>query len=289
MMNPQWLTSFSMLSETGSFTHTAERLGITQSAVSQHVRQLESQFGPLVLRNKRPLELTPSGQALLVYCQEINQADMRLQLRLSESETTRGEISLISPGSLGLRLYPLLLSLQEKYPDLAVRHRFAPDSEVMDAVLHNRYELGFITQKPEDKRLVAEKFTAEPLELVVPAGQKVDRWEDLERMGFIDHPDGQAMATRLLSRNFPGNAGVRNLPQRGFSNQISLILEPVSRGLGFTVLPQFARLAWPDQQTISAIACPVPVTDTIWLIHRAEWPLSKRSEQAISYLRGHFG
>lgn len=288
MMNPQWLKSFSMLTETGSFTHTAERLGITQAAVSQHIRQLESQFGPVVLRNKRPLELTPSGHALLVYCQEINRADMRLQLRLSETETTRGEISLISPGSLGLRLYPLLLSLQEKHPALTVRHRFAPDGEVMDAVLHNRYELGFITQKPDNKRLVAEKFTGEPLELVVPAGQEVKRWEDLERMGFIDHPDGQAMATRLLSRNFPGNAGVRNLPQRGFSNQISLILEPVSRGLGFTVLPQFARLAWPDQESISATACSVPVTDTIWLIHRAEWPLSKRSEQAIRYLRLHF-
>lgn len=284
MMNPQWLKSFSMLAETGSFTHAAERLGITQAAVSQHIRQLESQLAPLVLRNKRPLELTPSGKALLDYCHELSRADKRLMLRLSESETTRGEISLISPGSIGLRLYPLLLSLQEKYPGLAIRHRFAPDSEVMDAVLHNRYE----TQKPDDRRLVAETFAHEPLELILPAGRKAERWEDLEQIGFIDHPDGQAMATRLLSRNFPGNAGVRNLPQRGFSNQISLILEPVARGLGFTVLPQFARLAWPAQDAITAMTCQVPVTDTIWLIHRAEWPLSRRSEEVVIHLKQHF-
>jgi DNA-binding transcriptional LysR family regulator len=288
MLNPQWLKSFSMLSETGSFTQAADRLGITQAAVSQHIRQLETQLGPLVLRNQRPLELTPSGKVLINYCDEIRQADKRLLLSLSESETTRGEISLISPGSIGLRLYPLLLSLQEQHSGLTIRHRFAPDSDVIDAVLHNQYELGFITQKPDDRRLVGEPFTREPLELVLPAGLKAKCWEDLEALGFIDHPDGQAMATRLLSRNFPGNAGVRNLPQRGFSNQIGLILEPVARGLGFTVLPQFAREAWPNQAAIAVADCKIAVTDTLWLIHRAEWPLSTRSEQAVNYLRRHF-
>ena len=288
MLNPQWLKSFSMLSETGSFTQAADRLGITQAAVSQHIRQLETQLGPLVLRNKRPLELTPSGKVLITYCDEIRQADKRLLLSLSESETTRGEISLISPGSIGLRLYSLLLSLQEQHSGLTIRHRFAPDSEVIDAVLHNQYELGFITHKPDDRRLVGEPFTTEPLELVLPAGRKAECWADLEALGFIDHPDGQAMATRLLSRNFPGNAGVRNLPQRGFSNQIGLILEPVARGLGFTVLPQFAREAWPNQAAIAVAGCKIAVTDTLWLIHRAEWPLSTRSEEAVNYLRRHF-
>lgn len=288
MLNPQWLKSFSMLSETGSFTQAADRLGITQAAVSQHIRQLETQLGPLVLRNQRPLELTPSGKVLINYCDEIRQADKRLLLSLSESETTRGEISLISPGSIGLRLYPLLLSLQEQHSGLTIRHRFAPDSEVIDAVLHNQYELGFITHKPDDRRLVGEPFTTEPLELVLPAGRKAECWADLEALGFIDHPDGQAMATRLLSRNFPGNAGVRNLPQRGFSNQIGLILEPVARGLGFTVLPRFAREAWPNQAAIAVAGCKIAVTDTLWLIHRAEWPLSTRSEEAVNYLRRHF-
>lgn len=288
MLNPQWLKSFSMLSETGSFTQAADRLGITQAAVSQHIRQLETQLGPLVLRNQRPLELTPSGKVLITYCDEIRQADKRLLLSLSESETTRGEISLISPGSIGLRLYPLLLSLQEQHSGLIIRHRFAPDSDVIDAVLHNQYELGFITQKPDDRRLVGEPFTREPLELVLPAGRKAECWEDLEALGFIDHPDGQAMATRLLSRNFPGNAGVRNLPQRGFSNQIGLILEPVARGLGFTVLPRFAREAWPNQAAIAVADGKIAVTDTLWLIHRAEWPLSTRSEEAVNYLRRHF-
>ncbi|MFT4273047.1 MAG: LysR family transcriptional regulator [Pantoea sp.] len=284
MLNPQWLKSFAMLAELGSFTDSADRLGITQAAVSQHIRHLEQQLGPLILRSKRPLELTPAGLALLDYCQEVDRAQRHLTLRLSEEDLTCGEVSLISPGSIGLRLYPLLLELQQQYPDLSIRHRFAPDSEVIDAVLHNRYEMGLVTQKPDDKRLVAEKFAEEPLELVVPAGVKIHSWADLETLGYIDHPDGQAMATRLLSRRFPGNPGVRNLPQRGFSNQISLILEPVALGLGFAVIPQSARLAFARQDAIQVERCGVSLVDTIWLIHRAEWPLSGRARQALMWL-----
>lgn len=286
MFNPQWLKSFAMLAERGSFTESADHLGITQAAVSQHIRHLEQQLGPLILRSKRPLELTPAGLALLDYCQEVDRAQRHLTIRLSEGDVTCGEVSLISPGSIGLRLYPLLLALQQQHPDLSIRHRFAPDSEVIDAVLHNRYEMGLVTQKPDDKRLVAEKFTEEPLELVVPAGVKVHSWTDLEALGYIDHPDGQAMATRLLSRRFPGNPGVRNLPQRGFSNQISLILEPVARGLGFAVIPQSARLAFAQPDAIRVESCGVSLVDTIWLIHRAEWPLSGRAQQALKWLEG---
>lgn len=287
MFNPQWLSSFVVLAELGSFTETADRLGITQAAVSQHIRHLERQLGPLILRSKRPLELTPSGFALLDYCQAVDRADKHLALRLSESDVTRGEISLISPGSIGLRLYPLLLALQQQHPALSIRHRFAPDSEVIDGVLHNRFEMGLVTQKPDDKRLQAEKFAEEPLEMVVPAGVTLTSWQDLERLGYIDHPDGQAMASRLLSRRFPGNPGVRNLPQRGFSNQISLILEPVARGLGFTIIPKYARLAFTRQQEIQVESCGVELVDTIWLIHRAEWPLSRRASQALNWLNQH--
>lgn len=121
--------------------------------------------------------------------------------------------------------------------------------------------------------------------MVVPAQEKVQQWSDLQRLGFIDHPDGQAMATRLLSRRFPGHPGIRSLPVRGFSNQIGLILEPVARGLGFTVLPCYAREAFAHQEEIQLIEGGTPVVDKLWLVHRAEWPLSSRAQFALKHLR----
>jgi len=285
MVNPQWLKSFATLAELGNFTRTADRLGLTQAAVSQHVRHLEELYGSLLIRRPRALELTPAGAALLEYCAEVNQAHERLASRLSDADATQGEVALITPGSIGLFIYPMLLDLQQEHPGLAVRHRFAPDTEVLDAVLHNRYELGIVTLKPDDTRLTATPFIEEPLELVIPPGEEVHSWDDLVRIGFIDHAEGQAMANRLLSRRFPGNPGAFHLPRRGFSNQIGMLHEPVARGLGFTVVPRFAREAWERTRPVNVAECGPPVVDTLWWIHRAEWPLSARATGVIRYLR----
>ncbi|WP_414439381.1 LysR family transcriptional regulator [Burkholderia sp. 22PA0106] len=285
LLNPQWLRTFEMLVETGNFTRAAERLGLTQAAVSQHLRHLEDQLGLLVIRRSRGIDITPTGRIVLDYCAELGRADRRLRGRLAEADADCGEISLITPGSIGLAMAPWLLDMQLQTPGLVVRHRFAPDREVLDAVLSNLYEVGFVTLKPDDERLAARRFAEEPLELVVPAGDYVHGWADLERLGFIDHPDGLAMASRLLSRRFPDNPGVRGLPRRAFTNQVALILEPVSRGLGFTVIPRYARQAFARQESIAVIECGAAVLDTLWLIHRSEWGLSSRMLRALETLR----
>lgn len=285
MTHPHWLRSFTTLVETGGFTRAAQRLGLTQAAVSQHLRHLEDQLGPLLIRRPRQIELTPAGVALLDYCNELEMADRRLKLRLTDASADSGEISLITPGSVGLALYPLLLDLQQRHRGLIIRHRFAPDPEIQEAVLRKQYEWGLMTLRPDDPRLMASPFAEEALELVVPAGARVEGWEDLQRLGIIDHPDGQAMATRLLMRRFPGNPGIRSLPYHGFVNQIALILEPVARGLGFAVIPRYAREAFTGADAIHVVACNTPVLDTLWLIQRAEWPLSARACYVLEQLR----
>tara|TARA_B100000700_G_scaffold71851_1_gene80031 strand:- start:19522 stop:20406 length:885 start_codon:yes stop_codon:yes gene_type:complete len=285
MLQPQWLRTFEALVELGNFTRAAERLDLTQAAVSQHIKHLEARLGPLLLRQPRSLELTPAGHALLDYQREMQAADQRLKQRLAGDDASQGELSLITPGSIGLAIYPHLLALQHEAPGLAIRHRFAPTAEVIDAVLDNRAELGLATQRPEDPRLAVSLFAKEALELVVPAGAEVAGWDDLVGLGFIDHPDGHDMATRLLSRRFPGNPGVGRLPRHGFTNQIGLILEPVARGLGFSVLPRFAREAYPYPEAIRVVEGAPEVVDTLWLLHRAEWPLSARAQRAVERLK----
>jgi DNA-binding transcriptional LysR family regulator len=285
MLNPQWLRTFSVLVEEGHFTRTADRLHLTQAAVSQHIQHLEKQLGQLFIRRPRQLELMPAGEALLEYCREMAQVDQRFRLRLAANCGQKGEVSLISPGSIGLMLYPRLLDYQLANPGLVIRHQFAPDHDVLEGVLQNRYELGLLTRKPDDARLSCSLFAREPLELVIPADATVKHWEDLVRLGFIDHPDGLAMANRLLSRLFAGNPGVAGLPNHGFINQIGLILEPVARGLGFSVVPRYARQAYANQDALQVFNCGAPVMDSLWLIHRAEWPLSERAVHAMDYLR----
>ncbi|NSL55698.1 LysR family transcriptional regulator [Uliginosibacterium aquaticum] len=283
MFSPQWIHTFLAIAESGSFTRAAEHLGLTQAAVSQHVRQLEMQLGPLLLRRPRALELTPAGLAFLDYCREVEQASRRLQVRLADAEAFSGEVGLTTPGSVGLALHGPLLALQAAHPGLVIRHRFAPDTEILAALLEKQYDFGVVTLRPDDPRFAASEFAAEVLELVVPAGVAVEQWEDLVRLGFIEHPDGPAMATRLLSRAFPANPGVRSLPRHGYINQVSLILDAVAQGFGFTVIPRHARQAYAQPAAISVALSGEAYP--LWLVQRAEWPLSARASFVLEQLR----
>ena len=89
-----------------------------------------------------------------------------------------------------MALYPLLLDYQQAHPGLIVRHRFAPDAEVLAAVLSNRFEMGIVTYKPDNERIEAQRFAEEPLELILPTAKPYVGFETLSELGFIDHPTG---------------------------------------------------------------------------------------------------
>ncbi|MGL5557292.1 MAG: LysR family transcriptional regulator [Aeromonas veronii] len=284
MVNPLWLHTLVVVHETGSFTRAAERLDLTQAAVSQHISRLEAEFGPLLLRKPRQLELTPRGLVLLDFARQQAQAAEQLRARLSDDDPHRGAITLTTPGSIGLLLYPLLLDQQQEHPELTIQHRFAPTPDIVQAVLAGRSDLGLVDQPPEHPSIAAEPFAREPLCLVVPNDGEEPSWQHLCQLGFIDHPDGRNMAQRLLGRRYPGQR-VDELPLRGFTNQIGLILEPVARGLGFTVLPRFAVTAFAQQEKIRVIQSSIEVIDTLWLIYRAEWPLPARHQRLVTVLK----
>lgn len=284
MLSPAWLRSFSALAAEGTFTRAAESLALTQAAVSQHIRQIEAQVGPVFIRRPRGVELTPAGQALLAYCEEVERAGRCLTSRLSDADALQGVVSMITPGSVGLSTYPKLLDIQSETPGLVIRHRFAPEDDVLKAVLDNRADMGIVSHHPQDERLAVERFCEEALELVVPARAHVEHWDDLVRLGFIDHPDGHAMATRLLSRRYPGKRGLADIPVSGFTNQIGLILEPVARGLGFSVMPRHARRAFARPEAIRVLGADQSVVETLWLIHRAEWDLPRRARHVVDEL-----
>lgn len=117
MLNVQWLRSFAAVAALGGFTRAASQLGLTQAAVSQHLRHLEAQLGPLLIRRGRLIELMPAGVALLDYCNEVEASHNRLKMRLSDVTIDSGEVSLIRAASVGLALYPLLLALQRRTAD----------------------------------------------------------------------------------------------------------------------------------------------------------------------------
>ena len=119
------LRSFQAVAQEASFTKAAERLNLTQSAVSSHVRRLEEQAAKsLFVRNTRSVALTGDGEILLGYARAI--------LRLNEQE-----LAIDIPSAAALQLQ----SRETRLGDLFILRRKpagSPPGAEAFSVLHRR-------------------------------------------------------------------------------------------------------------------------------------------------------
>ena len=101
--------------------------------------------------------------------------------------------------------------------------------------------------------------------MVAPSDVLTPSWDQLIELGFIDHPDGAYHAGLLLGANFEQFQNSHQFKRSGFSNQINLILEPVSMGIGFTVLPAHAVGAFKKSDTVKIHQLEKKVSETLYL------------------------
>lgn len=285
MLNPVLLRSFSMLVETGHFTRTAERLHMTQSGVSQHIRKLEQQLGQdLIVRHGKQFHLTDAGKRLHLEGQRILYKLAELEQDLRTESADSGEIRFMSPGSVGLKLYPQLLDLQSQYPGLTFDYKFASNVTVEASILQMEADIGLMTNHSNFEQLQYKTISREELLLVTSSAIGEPSWEQLLEIGFINHPDGAHHANLLLGANYPQFEHYTQFETKGFCNQIGLILEPVSRGLGFTVLPDHAIRAFPNPQLIRAHTMANPVSEPLYLGTNRSLPLPARVVSMIEHI-----
>lgn len=256
---------------------------MTQSGVSQHVRKLEEQLGVgLLVRQGKQFSLSDAGERLYAEAQDILLALSNLEQNVGEDPPFEGLVRMMSPGSVGLKLYPHLLALQSKHPKLIIDYRFAPNPDVETAIAESTVDIGFMTSKSTLADVSCMPVAEESLVLVTPATVEAPEWDTLMTLGFVDHPDGSHHANLLLGANYPEFQHSNLFPKKGFSNQIGLILEPVSMGLGFTVLPAHAVEAFRKPEHIKAHRLANPVSETLYLCVLRRRALQKRMETVIA-------
>ncbi|WP_414829578.1 LysR family transcriptional regulator [Alteromonas sp. H39] len=269
MVNLNWLRTFCCVVETRNFTRASERLFMTQSGVSQHIRKLEDAVNmTLIDRSDNQITLTPAGERMFHEAQPILAAMERLSDSVAAESEYAGTVRIMSPGSAGLVLHDRLLSLQQQHSGLIINLRFAPNSDIEHAITGRDTDIGLMTRLPEDPRCAFRQISQEALLLVTPVNAKVDDINSLNALGFIDHPDGAHHANLLLSSNFTDYHQHSQLTRSGYCNQISLILEPVSRGLGYTILPENAVYAFQWQDKIEVQPLTYPVSEPLYLVWR---------------------
>ncbi|WP_394424691.1 LysR family transcriptional regulator [Vreelandella stevensii] len=283
MFNAQYFRTFITLVETGSFTRTARRLEMTQPGVSQHVRKLETYLDKaLIERHGRSFTLTESGRRAYDYALKLFAEHEQFRHGLDDDSLDSGECRIASPGSVGLMFYPYILGQQQMHPSLTVNYSFAFNHEIVNDLLEGRYDIGIVTEQLNHTELACTVWHKEPLCLVVPADFAGSSLAELMGLGFINYYDGINHANALLRANFPDEfRSMTHFRHQGFTNEVSMVLDAVARGLGFTVVSRLVLETSPWQRQVKPLALPQVIHEVLYLLRRKDSVLPKRYEKLL--------
>ena len=158
------------MAKEGSVTRAAEKLFVTQPAVTMQVRSLEETL-QVKLFNKigKKIELTPMGKNLFVYAQKIFEIVEELEYFLdSHKELREGSLTIGTTRSFARHLMPGLLSrFQENFPGIRVYLKEGSSQEIADGLLEFKYDLGIIGEFRSRGKLKILPYSKEEFCLVV--------------------------------------------------------------------------------------------------------------------------
>jgi DNA-binding transcriptional LysR family regulator len=245
-MNMNLLKVFHTVAQLLSFTRAAEELHLTQPGISKHIKTLEEQFGvPLFDRLGKRILLTQAGEIL-------HKATSSAFAQLNEARQHIHDLTGLMGGTL--RIGGSVTIATYILPGMLARYKaFAPGVEIavetgfsrqiVEKVLENSLEVGFVGHYQADARLIHHKFQTERMALIVSpqhplAGRKEPvQLTELTGQSFLISKKGSG-TWRLLSDLFDSKGIVlKDLLEMGTTEGAK---QAVEAGLGISIVSRHA-------------------------------------------------
>jgi DNA-binding transcriptional LysR family regulator len=152
MFNPALLQTFLAVVQTGSFTQAAERLGLRQSTVSQHIRKLEKEAGRrLFVRDTHSVAATADGEAMIELARGILSANDRAQ-RYFVASQLRGRLRFgTSEDFVASRLPEVLLDFVRTHPLVEFALTIGRNAQLTERLAHGELDLICVKRAPGDE------------------------------------------------------------------------------------------------------------------------------------------
>jgi DNA-binding transcriptional LysR family regulator len=280
------LNAFIAVAETGGFSLAAERLHLTQPAVSKRIAALESQLDVRLFdRLGREIGLTEAGRALLPRAYQIlNVLDDTRRALTNLNGDIGGRLSLATSHHIGLhRLPPLLRAFTRAHPQVSLDIRFLDSEVAYDEVLHGRAELAVITLAPQTAEPVrAVKVWDDPLDFVVAPEHPLASKTDIQLADIAGHPavfpGGNTFTHHIAQRLFEREGLTPNITMS--TNYMETIKMMVSIGIAWSVLPRSML----DEQVVSLPLRGIQLTRQLGYILHRERTLSNAARAFMALL-----
>ncbi|WP_297527072.1 LysR family transcriptional regulator [Thiohalobacter sp.] len=281
------LQAFVRVAESGSFSLAAERLHLTQPAVSKRIAALESGLAHRLFdRMGRRLRLTEAGETLLPRARRILAEFEDARRRLEDlSGEVGGHLRLGTSHHIGLhRLPPLLRDFTRRYPEAQLDLEFLDSEAACEAVAQGRLDLGVVTlptRPPDNLRVIP--VWPDPLAFVVAPDhplavhRRVSPSRLAEHRAILPGPEtytGQIIARAFQARGVQLDAG----PSIHYLETIKML---VAVGLGWSLLPRSLL----DEQLIEVQVQGLgKLSRTLGLVRHRERTLSNAAQAFVDLL-----
>ena len=237
------LKTLHAISSEGSFKKAAEKLYISQPAVSLQIQNLERQLNtPLFYRDKRKARLTETGQLLIKYCERILSLCDETCRALDELHTLQsGSLIIGASQTTGTYLMPRLIGIfKNKYPQISIELQVHSTRKISWGVANGNIDLAVVGgEVPQElqKDLRITSYAEDELALILPLSHPFStlefiQKEDLYRIRFI------ALNTQSTIRNVIDNTLIQHGIDSSYLkiemelNSIEAIKNAVHSGLG---------------------------------------------------------
>jgi DNA-binding transcriptional LysR family regulator len=285
-VDTQNLKAFVMVAEGGSFSLAAQRLHLTQPAVSKRVAQLEDQLGtPLFDRIGRHVSLTEAGEALLPHARAV-----QLQLQAAERSVrdlageVSGQLRLATSHHIGLhRLPPVLSFFSKAYPSVHIDIDFMDSEQAYDLTQRGEVELSVVTLAPTvQSNIITRTIWRDPLDFMVQKGHALSKKKKIDLQTLSTHPailpglntyTGQIVKSLFDQRGLPMEVSIA-------TNYLETIRMMASVGLGWTVLPRSMR----DQSLVNLPIDDALIGRELGVVHHEGRSLSRAARAFIEAL-----
>jgi DNA-binding transcriptional LysR family regulator len=175
-MDTRQLAAFCAVVERKSFSEAAERLGVTQPAVSQQIRSLEDRVGQQLLdRSGRRVEPTEAGNRLYRSAQRLLALERQLleEVAGDAEGPLRGQLAIGASTGPGGTVVPVLLcQFAEANPEITVDLAISDTQTIVDRVARRELELGIVGATPRNRSVAYEPFFRDEVVLVCPPGHE---------------------------------------------------------------------------------------------------------------------
>ncbi len=261
MVNLELYKVFYTVAKCGSLTKAAEELYISQPAVSQAIKQLETQLGgQLFNRTHKGMELTETGGKQIFDTVEkaLKLFDEAEKKYLELKDTATGVIRICASDTVSTHfLLPYIKRYHEKYPEVNIILENGTSQETIELLKNNKGDIGFVNL-PVDDRDINLIDTVMHLHDTFVANEKFadlkDRVLDLKRLQ--DYPLLMlelSSATRQAIVSFAHSQGIHLHPEIELSS-LELMTSFAKNGIGIACIPrEFVKHELCDEKSLFEI------------------------------------